>query len=270
MSDADYQLDKEENFHSSSIGFISPKSKIIISVSIVAIFLIALIVIILVVTLEDEKIPEDMDHSNFVIVNDVIPDVLLELRYFTSFNFVGARIDGYEEPVALLTKEAAEGLKKASERFKERDLIIKIWDSYRPKSAVDHFVRWSKDFNDYKMKDYFFPDLTKEEVFAQGFVATKSGHSRGSTLDMTLVYKKNGTELDFGTGFDFFGNRSNTNSTLVTEEQHLNRIYLKEVMEESGFENLPEEWWHYTLKNEPFPNTYFNFPVNATLIKQGN
>ena len=199
-----------------------------------------------------------------------IIDVLLELRYFTSFNFVGARIDGYEEPVALLTKEAAEGLKKASERFKERDLIIKIWDSYRPKSAVDHFVRWSKDFNDYKMKDYFFPDLTKEEVFAQGFVATKSGHSRGSTLDMTLVYKKNGTELDFGTGFDFFGNRSNTNSTLVTEEQQSNRNYLKEVMEESGFENLPEEWWHYTLKNEPFPNTYFNFPVNATLIKQGN
>jgi D-alanyl-D-alanine dipeptidase len=270
MSDADYQLDKEENFHSSSIGFISPKSKIIISVSIVAIFLIALIVIILVVTLEDEKIPEDMDHSDFVIVNDVIPDVLLELRYFTSFNFVGARIDGYEEPVALLTKEAAEGLKKASERFKERDLIIKIWDSYRPKSAVDHFVRWSKDFNDYKMKDYFFPDLTKKEVFDQGFVATKSGHSRGSTLDMTLVYKKNGTELDFGTGFDFFGNRSNTNSTLVTEEQYSNRIYLKEIMEESGFENLPEEWWHYTLKNEPFPNTYFNFPVNATLIKQGN
>ena len=270
MSDTDYQLDKEENYHSSSIGFISPKSKIIISISIVAIFLIALIVIILVVTLEDEKIPEDMDHSGFVIVNDVVPDVLLELRYFTSFNFAGARIDGYEEPVALLTKEAAEKLKIASEKFKEKDLIIKIWDTYRPRRAVEHFVRWRNDENDDKMKEYFFPDLTKKEVFEQGFIAEKSGHSRGSTIDMTLVYKKNGTALDFGTGFDFFGERAHTNSTLVTEEQKNNRDYLKTIMEESGFVNLPEEWWHYTLKDEPFPETYFNFPVNATLIKQGN
>lgn len=269
MSDTDYQ-EKDENPTSSSIGFISPKSKIIISISIVAIFLIALIIIILVVTLADEDIPEDMDHSQFVIINDYIPEIITELRYYSSYNFVGAHIDGYEEPVALLTKQAMEKLKKANEVFNNDEYLIKIWDSYRPRRAVEHFVRWRDDLTDEKMRKYFYPALSKKEVFEKGFVADKSGHSRGSTIDLTLVHKINGTDVDFGTSFDFFGEKAHTDFDNITDYQKNNRQYLKRVMEENGFINIPEEWWHFTLANEPFPNIYFNFPVNATLIRQGN
>ena len=270
MSDENFQLEKEEPNYSSSIGFISSKSKIIISLSLVGFFIIALIVVILIVTLETEEIPKDMDHSRFVIINDLIPDIITELRYYSSFNFVGAHIDGYQEPVALLTKEAAERLKNASDFFDTKGFRIKIWDSYRPQSAVDHFVRWKNDLNDVKMKEYFFPDLTKKEVFEQGFIAEKSGHSRGSTIDLTLIYKQNGTDVDFGTSFDFFGIKAHTNYTQITDQQKYYRSFLKTVMEENGFINLPEEWWHYSLDKEPFPDTYFNFPVNSTLIRRGN
>ena len=268
MSDEDFQLEKEDEPNSSSIGFISSKSKIIISLSLVGFFIIALIVVILIVTLEAEEIPKDMDHSRFVIINDLIPDIITELRYYSSFNFVGEHIDGYQEPVALLTKEAAEKLKNASDFFDKNGYRIKIWDSYRPQAAVDHFVRWNGT-DDEKMKDYFFPNFTKKRLFAEGFIQSKSGHSRGSTLDLTLIHKKNGTDVDFGTSFDYFGIKSNTNYSDISEEQKENRKFLKTIMEENSFINLPEEWWHYTLKNEPFPDTYFNFPVNATLIRRG-
>lgn len=267
--DSDYHNDPDMNQNSSSVGGISAKSKIIISVSIIGIFLIALIIIIVVVALDDEKTPEDMDHSNFVIINDIVPDIITELRYYSTFNFVGAHIDGYEEPVAILTKEAANKLKNVSDYFvREKKLRIKIWDSYRPQKAVDHFLRWSKDENDATMKEFFYPHLTKKEVFEQGFVATKSSHSRGSTVDLTLFDQKTGTDVDFGSCFDFFGKISWTNYTDISLDQINNRIMLKTIMEENGFKNLEEEWWHYTLKNEPYPNTYFNFPINGTIIKQ--
>lgn len=268
--DSDYKLEKETNQASSSIGFISPKSKIIISISIVAIFLIALIIIILVVTLEDEATPKELDHSRFVIVNDIIPDIITELRYYSSFNFVGEHIDGYEEPVALLTKDAAEKLLNVSNYFDKLGYRIKIWDSYRPKSAVDHFVRWSKNETDDKMKKYFYPDLTKKEVFEKGFVSDHSEHSKGSTVDLTLINQTTGTDVDFGSCFDFFGEISHTNYSKIDIEKQNMRKFLKNVMEENDFENIPEEWWHFTLKNQPFPDTMFNFPVNATLIRQGN
>ena len=146
---------------------------------------------------------------------------------------------------------------------------IKIWDSYRPQRAVDHFMRWGKNESDDKMKKYFYPDLTKKEVFEGGYVATQSGHSRGSTLDITLLHKINGTDVDFGSGFDYFGELAHFNYTGVTEEQKNNRKLLNKIMVESGFEALPEEWWHFTLKNEPYPKTYFNFPVNSTLLRIG-
>ena len=146
---------------------------------------------------------------------------------------------------------------------------IKIWDSYRPQRAVDHFMRWGKNESDAKMKKYFYPDLTKKEVFEKGYVLTRSGHSRGSTLDITLIHKENGTDVDFGSCFDYFGDKAHYNYTEISPEQKKNRELLKKIMEENDFIALPEEWWHFTLKNEPYPNTYFNFPVNSTLIRRG-
>ena len=246
MSEVDYQLEKDnENYTSSKVGCISPRAKIILAVSIMAVFIIILVLIILIVTLKkDPEIAPDMDYSNFVIINDIIPDIITELRYYSSFNFVGEHINGYEEPVALLTKEAAEKLKKASDK-------------------------WGKNESDAKMKKYFYPDLTKKEVFEKGYVSTRSGHSRGSTLDITLIHKENGTDVDFGSCFDYFGDKAHYNYTEISPEQKKNRELLKKIMEENDFIALPEEWWHFTLKNEPYPNTYFNFPVNSTLIRRG-
>ena len=271
MSDEDYQMEKDVNESTSSkVGCLSPRAKLILSVSLIALFVIVLIIIILVITLrKGPDIAPEMDYSGFVIVNDIIPDIVTELRYYSSFNFVGAHVDGYEEPVALLTKEAAEKLKNASDQFDSLEYRIKIWDSYRPQRAVDHFMRWGKNESDDKMKRYFYPNLTKKEVFEKEYVATKSGHSRGSTLDITLLHKDNGTDVDFGSGFDYFGEKANFNYTGASPEQKRNRELLKRIMEENGFNALPEEWWHFSLKNEPYPKTYFNFPVNATLIRIG-
>ena len=269
MSDLDYQLDQDSN-KVSSIGCITPKAKIIISISIVAIFLIALIIIILVVTLETEDIDKTLDHSGFVIVNDIVPDIITELRYFSTYNFIGKKIDGYEEPIALLTKEAAEALKKASDFFDSKGYRIKIWDSYRPQRAVDNFMRWMKNETDQEMKAYFYPNEDKKYLVEKGYIAEYSGHSHGSTLDMTLIHKLNGTNVDFGTQFDYFGTKANTNYSEddLTTEQKNNRLFLNETMFRYGFKNLDAEWWHFTLINEPYPNTFFNFPVNGTIIRQ--
>lgn len=268
MSDLDYQLDQDSN-KVSKIGCISPKAKIIISISIVAIFLIALIIIILVVTLEEETKDPTLDCSGFVIVNDVIPDIITELRYYSTFNFVGKKISGYEEPVALLTKEAAQNLKNVSDFFVGLGYRIKIWDSYRPQKAVDDFMKWAEN-DDQSMKPYFYPDIEKKkENLVPMYIADRSGHTHGSTVDITLVHMINGTDVDFGTPFDHFGVKSNTNYTEgLTEEQINYRKLLNDTMYENNFINLDTEWWHYTLKNQPYPNTFFNFPVNGTLIRQ--
>ena len=130
-------------------------------------------------------------------------------------------------------------------------------------------MRWGQNESDDLMKPYFYHNLTKAQVFAGGYISTKSGHSKGSTLDMTLLHKINGTDVDFGCGFDFFGERAHFNYTGVTDEQKDNRKMLNRIMTENGFDAVPEEWWHFTLKNQPFPNTYFNFPVNSTIIRRG-
>lgn len=199
--------------------------------------------------------------DGFVRVAEVVPDILLDIRYYSAYNFVGARVDGYEAPTAILTKEAAAALGRASDAFKARGLAIKIFDAYRPQVAVNHFMRWAVNPADTKTKREFYPDHDKRNLFRLGYISEKSGHTRGSTLDLTLVDRLSGRELDMGSPFDFFGEISHHGAGGLTPEQTANREILKSVMVANGFLYYPEEWWHYTLRNEPFPGTYFNFPV---------
>jgi D-alanyl-D-alanine dipeptidase len=199
--------------------------------------------------------------DGFVSISDEIPTAIFEIRYFSEDNFVGTVIDGYHAPKAILTKEAAQALKKAADNLYEQGYYIKIFDAYRPQRAVDHFMRWAKDLDDTKMKKKYYPDLDKSVLFELGYIAEKSGHSRGSTVDLTLVDISTGKELDMGSGFDFFGEISNHGTDLITKEQEKNRNILRDAMVSAGFEVYPEEWWHYKLKNEPYPDTYFDFPV---------
>ena len=199
--------------------------------------------------------------DGFVYVTDVVKTAQLDIRYYGDNNFVGTRIDGYEAPVAILTKEAAEALKAAADLLEEQGYYIKIFDAYRPQQAVDHFIRWAKDVHDTKMKEKFYPDLDKSVLFEQGYIAEKSGHTRGSTVDLTIVDMKTNEELDMGSGFDFFGEISHHGTDLITEQQEANRNILRDAMVAAGFEVYPEEWWHYKLKDEPYPDTYFNFKV---------
>ncbi|MBQ9228695.1 MAG: M15 family metallopeptidase [Eubacterium sp.] len=210
----------------------------------------------------------EMDSSDFVLLTDVVPDAILEIRYYSTYNFVGDRIDGYEQPIALLTKEAADALKNASDELKEKGYRLKIYDAYRPQMAVTHFMNWAKDVDDTRMKAYFYPELDKSVLFDQGYIAEKSGHSRGSTVDLTLFDMETEKEVDMGGTFDYFGELSHPDYTDgITEEQYNNRMILREAMLNNGFKPLEEEWWHFTLKDEPYPDTYFQFPVNESAVK---
>ena len=201
------------------------------------------------------------DTHGFVSVGEVIPDVLLDIRYFSSFNFIGKRIDGYEEPAAILTREAAQALKEASNEAMEQGFRLKVFDTYRPQKAVDHFVRWAKDPEDIRMKAFFYPDLEKTEIIPQGYIAEHSGHSRGSTVDLTLFDMATQQDVDMGGTFDFFGELSHPDYSGVSEVQHANRMLLQSLMVKHGFRPLETEWWHFTLENEPWPDTYFTFSV---------
>ena len=203
------------------------------------------------------------DTSGFVGAGEAIPDVLLDIRYYSSFNFIGERIDGYEEPTALLTREAAQALKTVSEEAMERGLRLKIFDAYRPQKAVDHFMRWAKDPDDIRMKQYFYPGLEKKDIIPQGYIAEHSGHSRGSTVDLTLFDMSLQQDLDMGGTFDFFGEKSHPDYAGTTAEQHENRMLLQRLMVQHGFRPLKTEWWHFTLENEPWQDTYFTFPVRS-------
>mgnify|MGYP000923227722 FL=1 len=199
--------------------------------------------------------------EGFVYVTDVIPTALLEIRYSAEDNFVGAVIEGYEAPKAILTREAAQALKKAADKLYEQGYRIKIFDAYRPQRAVNHFIRWAQDPDDTKMKDKYYPDVDKADLFKLSYLAKRSGHSRGSTVDLTLVDISTGEELDMGSGFDYLGEISHHGSPLITPEQEKNRNILKDAMVEAGFKPHPKEWWHYGLIDEPYPDTYFDFPV---------
>lgn len=220
------------------------------------------------------------DNSNFVNITDVVPDVILEIRYYGTYNFVGSRIDGYEEPTALLTKQAAKALKAVSDDVMKQGYRLKIYDAYRPQKGVDHFVRWASNLNATEMKDYFYPDLDKKVLFEQEYIYERSGHTRGSTIDLTLFDMKTEKELDMGGTFDWFGpeshpdfcgnpetgeytgdNSKSPKGRSITAQQFANRMILRNAMLRHGFKPLDTEWWHFTLKDEPFPDTYFTFPV---------
>ena len=204
---------------------------------------------------------ETMDPSGFVLLADYVPHIVQEIRYYSTYNFIGERIDGYEEPCALLTIEAARALKAVSQEMNVQGFRLKVFDAYRPARAVRHFVLWGIEDQDLRMKPYFYPDLEKEELFAQGYIAKLSSHSRGSTVDLTLLDMKTGKELDMGSPFDLFSEVSHPHYRGITEEQYNNRMALQKVMVRNGFQPIDCEWWHFTLKNEPYPETYFDFPV---------
>jgi len=210
--------------------------------------------------------PREDDASGFVLLTDVVPDAMLDIRYYSTFNFVGERIDGYEQPVALVTREAAEALRIASDIVMDQGYRLKIYDAYRPQMAVDHFIRWGQDPSDTRTKQYFYPDLDKSQVFPLGYVAERSGHSRGSTLDLTLFDMTAGRDLDMGGTFDLFSEVSHPDYEYIAQSQYANRMILRGAMREAGFESLPLEWWHFVLADEPYPYTYFTFPSSTDAL----
>ena len=219
----------------------------------------------LVATAESDVKLSD-DASDFVLLSEAVPDAILEIRYYSTYNFIGDRIDGYEEPLAILTKEAAAALKEVSDELVGMGYRLKIFDAYRPQMAVTNFMNWALDPDDARMKDYFYPELEKSELFPQGYIAEHSGHSRGSTVDLTLFDMTTEREVDMGGTFDYFGQLSHPDYMDITEEQYAMRMLLREVMLKHGFKPLEEEWWHFTLENEPFPETYFTFPINSDSV----
>ncbi len=199
---------------------------------------------------------------------EFVPSIVQEIRYYVTFNFIGDRIDGYEEPVALITKEAARALKSVSNEMNVMGYRLKIFDAYRPVAAVKQFVLWGIEDTDIRMKPYYYPDLVKQELFKQGYIASRSSHSRGSAVDLTLLDMKTGKEVDMGSPFDLFSEISHPDYRGVTDEQYANRMLLQDVMVRNGFQPIDCEWWHFALKDEPFPDTYFGFPVSSSYLKK--
>ena len=208
------------------------------------------------------------DASRFVLLSDYVPGVVQEIRYYSTYNFVGDRIDGYEEPIALLTKDAARALKVVSNQANVMGWRLKVFDAYRPARAVRHFVLWGIEDLDQRMKPFFYPELEKQDLFRLGYIASKSSHSRGSTIDLTLLDMATGKELDMGSPFDYFSERSHPDCRDVTEEQYENRMRLQKLMTDNGFLPIACEWWHFTLADEPFPDTYFEFPNALDMQKR--
>ena len=209
-----------------------------------------------------------MNSSGFVLLSDFVPDIVQEIRYYSTYNFIGERIDGYEEPCALLTIEAARALKAVSARMTVFGYRLKIFDAYRPGCAVRRFVLWGIEDQDIRMKPYFYPELEKEELFSKGYIASQSSHSRGSAVDLTLLDMKTGKEVDMGSPFDFFGVISHPDNREITQEQYENRMFLQQAMVRNGFVPNDCEWWHFSLKNEPYPDTYFEFPVSSAYLRR--
>jgi len=234
------------------------------------------------------SIPGQLSAQNipngFVEIREVIPDIILDLRYLTNHNFLGVTVDGYKSEKCYITQAAADSLLKVQKEINRFGFTLKVYDAYRPQKAVDHFVRWAKDLADTITKKEFYPTIDKSKLFIDGFIAEKSVHSRGSTIDLTIVplpipsqpefelnnqcefYKSKDerfrdNSIDMGTGFDCFNELSHTENPNLSDQQRSNRLLLVSLMERYGFKNLPEEWWHFTLKNEPFPKTYFNFDI---------
>ena len=212
--------------------------------------------------------------ADFVHLAQLVPDAVQDMRYHGSNNFLGRPVASYEAATCILSKPAARALREVQAELRTQGLALKVFDCYRPQAAVDDFVRWGRDLPDQKTKAAFYPDVPKKELFQRGYIAEKSGHSRGSTVDLTAVVVNalraskvvrgplaEGMEVDMGTSFDWFGAQSHTaNPTLAPDVQD-NRRWLRALLQRHGFRNLSEEWWHYTLQSEPYPERYFNFAV---------
>ena len=199
--------------------------------------------------------------EGFVVVNEAVPAALFDIRYHSANNFMGTAVEGYEAPLCLLSEPAAAALANAQREAGEQGYRLKVFDCYRPQRAVDHFVRWVADSADQRMKAAYYPEEDKALLIEKGYIADRSGHSRGSTLDLTLANATDSSELEMGTPYDYFDTKSNTADPRISERQMANRLLLKDLMERHGFVNYDKEWWHYTLADEPYPNTYFDVPV---------
>lgn len=200
--------------------------------------------------------------EGFVYINQICPSIMQDIKYASDDNFTGTIVTGYNKNTAILTSEAATALRKVQEELEIKNQSLLIWDAYRPTRAVDYFLEWEHQPDNLQIKEKFYPHLTKEELFKTGFIASgHSTHSRGSTVDLTIIDKTSGQKLDMGTDFDFFDEQAYTNNKDISQEAQNNRQYFVNLMDKYGFENYYKEWWHFTLRNEPFPDTYFNFPV---------
>ncbi|CAA6811904.1 MAG: D-alanyl-D-alanine dipeptidase (EC [uncultured Sulfurovum sp.] len=215
-----------------------------------------ILLLITIMSFSEAKIPKE-----FCYISDKIPNISEEIRYFGKDNFVGEVVDGYLAPRAILTKKATTALRKVQKELNGFGLGLKVFDAYRPQKAVDHFVRWGRDLSDKKMKSIYYPTVKKKHLFRDGYIAKKSGHSRGSTVDLTIIDLESKEALDMGSSFDYFGELSWVKYKDITAQQKSNRMLLNFVMLKYGFKSYAEEWWHFTLKNEPYKKTYFNFNV---------
>lgn len=199
--------------------------------------------------------------EGFVHANEVIPDLDVELRYFSTHNFVGDTIDGYKANTLIVTFQTAKALKQVQEELQSQNFCLKVYDGFRPQRAVNHFISWAKDLNDTINKHEFYPKVKKRHLFRDGYIAAQSGHSRGSTVDLTIIDGITGEPLDMGSPYDFFGESSWVAYENITEDQKQNRQLLQNIMLKHGFRNYAQEWWHFTLNGEPFPDAYFDFLV---------
>ncbi|SED49966.1 D-Ala-D-Ala dipeptidase vanX. Metallo peptidase. MEROPS family M15D [Tenacibaculum sp. MAR_2010_89] len=208
------------------------------------------------IVIHSQNLPE-----GFSYVKDIDPTILRELRYCNHNNFVGIPVNGYNDDVLITSTLTAKALKKVQAELTKKGYSLKVFDAYRPQTAVNHFVKWARVINDTLMKQQYYPNLNKRHLFKLGYIATKSGHSRGSSVDLTIVNIKTGKELDMGSPYDFFGVSSHITFQKLTKNQKKNRSLLQQSMKKFGFRPYKNEWWHFTLRNEPFPNTYFDFPI---------
>lgn len=235
--------------------------------------------------IESKQVVVQTKPNDFVNVATVIPEAQFDMRYYGAHNFVGKRIDGYEKPICLLTKNTALQLKQVEDKLLPMGLTLKLYDCYRPQRAVNHFAKWATEINDTKMKTEFYPTVDKRNLFKEDYIAYKSGHSRGSTMDLTIVpvgskiphvgsskkyasctsaidKRSPDNSLDFGTGFDCFSPVAHPSYQEVLPQAKANRLLLSTLMKDAGFRAIDSEWWHFTLINEPYPDTYFNFSVD--------
>lgn len=199
--------------------------------------------------------------AGFVEVHKEIPTIQFEMRYYSSSNFIGDTISGYSNNVLILTRQATAKLKEVQKKLSKDGLGLKVYDAYRPQRAVNHFWNWALMLNDTVMKAQYYPNVDKKDLFDEGYIAKQSSHTRGSTVDVTLIDQKTGVELDMGSAYDYFGKESWVKYKGITKQQRRNRKKLQKAMMSNGFKNYAKEWWHFTLKDEPFPDTYFDFEI---------